>query len=203
MQLLYFAISYTVYRAILIINLAISELGRRRIVGGDGHLRATTNNKFNGLSVAITLPVLALIIFYLPSVTHRSINWAFEGHLLGLSITVIGIIVLTFVVSDLTQWTEIPSIGVLLLLGGLCYGLILVLHDLKLFHWVAITLILLIVFVLFFVIFLVIAIAASFFDTGTRGPKPVEPMSRYERITLLVAIVSAAATVIASFAAFF
>ncbi len=176
---------------------------------------ARTFSKFNELSVALAIALTGLVIVYLPGSLNKSLDWAVEGRILGACIGVFGACLALFAAASLTDREGLSNLGGGILVGGASIGMILLLHHYRMFAWAAIILIILTVLLIFIAAYALVAGFTSFFDgpsaksshesTGS-GSETAEfheaelgkQLSGYDRITLIVALVSGIATVAAA-----
>lgn len=172
-------------------------------------------SKFNDLSVALALTVTGLVIVYLPGALNRSIDWTVEGRTIGAIIGILGVCFALFAVARLTGRNGLSDWGGALLLGGLAVALILVLHEYHLPAWATIILTILTIVLIFVAIFAAVSGFASFFEASSsmredrKAPSGVsafflpsgeaeKELSGYERITLVIALLSGLATIAAA-----
>jgi hypothetical protein len=176
-----------------------------------------TYSRFNDLSVALALAITGLVVVYLPEMLNKSLDWMVEGRILGVAIGITGACFALFAAAKLTGQNGLSDWGGATLTGAAAVGLIIALHKYHLSPWVTIILITLTVLLVFVGIFALVSGFASFFEkptakTGHAGTAPStngnliasdeaeigKELSGYERITLIVALVSGIATVAAA-----
>jgi len=173
-------------------------------------------SKFNDLSVAIAFGVSGLAVVYLPGYLNKSIDWMIEGRILGIILAVLGAAFTLLAAAKLTGRDGFGSWGIATLTGALMVGLIAIVREYRLPALCAIVLINMIIGLLFVVIYAVVAGFTSFFDeqppedySGIEARDSDESLlvstdketrkklTWYERVTLLVAVISTIATVAA------
>jgi len=173
-------------------------------------------SKFNGLAVAFAFGITGLTVVYLPSVLHKSIDWTVEGRWVGVILAAIGTSFALMEAAKLTNRKGFEDWGMALLFGFISAVMAIVLNK---YHisggWTTVLLVLTIVLI-FFTIYGIASGFAQFFDDPGRAASVAnatpgsdtssatvdaeidKKLSWYERITLLIAVVSAIATVAAA-----
>lgn len=170
-------------------------------------------SKFNSLSTSLTFAVTGLVVIYLPDILNKSIDWKVEGRWLGIVLALIGTGFALAAAAELTGRSGFVYWGFAIILGTVTGGIILALHAYHLPKWAAIILTLLTVCLIIVVIYALVSGFTIFFDeprkTSGSGATSEEPsatpdteeekkLSWYERITLIVAVISAIATIAAA-----
>jgi hypothetical protein len=180
----------------------------------DGELR--TFSKFDEISVAFAFALTGLIVVYLPETTNKSIDWVVEGRIIGVILAIVGAIFILMATATLTGREGFGSWGIALALGAGAAGVVLALHRYRVPELATIGLIVLIIVFVFFGTYALVIGFADFFeepavktsalttsDSGGESLAGIEAKTSkeigwYERIILLIAVVSTIATMAAA-----
>jgi MFS family permease len=172
-----------------------------------------SSSKFNSLSTSLTFAVTGLVVIYLPDILNKSINWRVEGRWLGIILALIGTGFALAAAAELTGRSGFGYWGFAIILGTVTGGIMLALHSYHLPKWAAVILTLLAVNLMVVVIYALVSGFTIFFDeprktsgseaSGKESSASSETgeekkLSWYERITLIIAVISAVATIAAA-----
>ena len=177
-----------------------------------------SSSKFNELSTSLAFALTGLVIVYLPDFLGKSLDWKIEGRFLGLGFALVGAILGLLAAEKLTRRSGFGIWAFTVLIGAATAGIMAVIHVYRLPKWSAITLIVVVIMLVIGETYGIISGFTIFFDEhegtttdtadstgGTEESKVAtaqntaeKTLSWYERITLIIAIVSAIATLVAA-----
>lgn len=184
------------------------------------------SERFNSLSVAVAFALTGLIVFYLPDIVQRPFSWKIEGHLIGLTLAVLGAFAILMSARKLTNRDSFLSWAMAVLAGSIASALLAITRNLSLPRWLAVALLIVSVTLIIVAIYALVLGFSQLFDanlavrvwprrssnknSARHESEPSPPASTneprklnwYEWITLIVATVAAVATVVATAASF-
>lgn len=170
------------------------------------------DSKFNELSTSLAFAITGLVVVYLPDLLGKSIDWRTEGRLLGIVLALVGAAFTLAAASKLTGRSGFGYWGFTIILGTVTAGIMSAVHVYHLPKWVAVTLIVVAVILAFTVVYAAVSGFTIFFDESeavqddssegaTATAVQIEKEKRlswYERITLIIAVISTVATLAAA-----
>jgi hypothetical protein len=175
------------------------------------------DSKFNDLSVSLAFTITGLIVVYLPDFLNNSFDWKIEGRLIGIGLAIIGSGFTLIAAEKLTGRSGFGIWGFcLVVLVTAISAIVWALRAHHLPKWSAVVLTILMVNLTFVAVYALVSGFTSFFDeadakalpTGkasgaddaSEGSSDVEEkeIGWYERITLIIAVISTIATLVAA-----
>jgi len=179
------------------------------------------SSRYTTLSLAVALTVAGLIVFYLPYIVHRSLDWKTEGHLMGLALAVIGAFTILVSVNVITNRSSFLWWANAVLAAAVAVGLLAIIQNVSLSRWLSVILLIVSVVLIAVAIYTLVFGFAKIKDTAYwrslakvprlnktsgEGDGEVTPerknLTAYDWATLTAATVAAVATVVAAVASF-
>jgi hypothetical protein len=164
------------------------------------------SSRFNVLSTSMAFAVTGLIVVYLPGLMGKSLDWTIEGRFLGIALAIFGVMFGLVEASKLTGRSGFSYWGFSVLTGTLTAAFVGVAHLYRLPKLLVIILIVLTICLVLIWAYGMVSGFTIFFDepgsaqrSQESGKDAVEKeLSRYDRITLIIAVISGIATVVAA-----
>ena len=124
------------------------------------------SERFNSLSVAVAFALTGLIVFYLPDIVQRPFNWKIEGHLIGLTLAVLGAFAILMSARKLTNRDSFLSWAMAVLAGSIASALLAITRNLSLPRWLAVALLIVSVTLIIVAIYALVLGFSQLFDAN-------------------------------------